>query len=226
MGVMDLPSFAIGRQNPSLGFWRQYCRDRAEHASNEVEVVSGLPRSLLDIFSCIGEGGATEEDFWDWPGAQGTLIQCQLWEAYRLSGLLTIRHDQLNLNRTSPGQLEQRALSRTRVLPQTNVIVLRILSNLDAVSRGSTEPNGKDSLVLNAIHYPVFVVGLQADILNGDPGLKEVIRRCFALGDRHAEVGKHGQILLELLEDWWQSGHEMGSVHQLAQSKGLELGLL
>ncbi|KAK1147553.1 hypothetical protein N8T08_000895 [Aspergillus melleus] len=76
MGVMDLPSFAIGRQNPSLGFWRQYCRDRGEHASNEVEVVSGLPRSLLDIFSCIGEGGATEEDFWDWPGAQGTLVQC------------------------------------------------------------------------------------------------------------------------------------------------------
>ncbi|KAI9040533.1 Zn(II)2Cys6 transcription factor [Aspergillus affinis] len=223
MGVMDLPSFAIGRQNPSLGFWRRYCRDRIEYVPNNVEVVSGLPRSLLDILSCIGEGGATEEDFWDWPGAQGTLLQCQLWEAYRLAGILTIRYAQLH---SPPGQLEQLPLSRPKVLPETNVIVLRIISSLDAVSRGSTEIVGKDSLVLNAIHYPSFVVALQVDILNGDPGLKEVIRRCFSLRGCHAEVGRHGEILLDLLEDWWQSGHETGSVHQLAQSRGLELGLL
>lgn len=225
MGVMDLPSFAIGRQNPSLGVWRRYCRNRGEHTPDDVEVVSGLPKSLLDIFSCIGEG-ATEEDFWDWPGMEGTLLQYQLWEAYRLAGILTIRHGQLHSNGASPSQPEQPSQCRRRALPQTKVIVSRILSSLTAISRGSMEPDGKDSLVINAIDYPVFVVGLQTEILNEDANLKQIVRGCFVLRRRRAEVEKDNQTLLGLLEEWWQSGHEMRSVHQLAQSRGLELGLL
>ncbi|PLB50117.1 hypothetical protein P170DRAFT_380493 [Aspergillus steynii IBT 23096] len=237
MGVMDLPSFAIGRQNPPLGFWRRYCRNRG--GIDDVEVVSGLPRSLLDIFSCVGEGGATEEDFWDWPGSQGSFLQCQLWEAYRLAGMLTVRYAQLHglsgqaigsrsrsrSLSTSKSQSRARERERERTLPSTKVLVLRILSCLDAIARGSIEPDGKDSLVLNAIHYPIFVTGLQTGILDEDPGLKQVLRGCVALRRSRAEVGRDGQVLMDLLEEWWQSDRET-SVHQLAQSRALELGLL
>lgn len=93
MGIMDLPTFSIGRRHPHLGFWRRYCCKGKSPAEIEtgVEVVTGLPRSLLTIFAFIGKG-TTEICFWDWPGAQGTFIQCQLWEAYRLAGVWVVRH--------------------------------------------------------------------------------------------------------------------------------------
>lgn len=93
MGIMDLPTFSIGRQHSQLGFWKQYCckGDPAPGMETGVEVVTGLPTALVTIFAFIGEW-TTERDFWDGPGAQGTFIRCQLWEAYRLAGVLVVRY--------------------------------------------------------------------------------------------------------------------------------------
>ncbi|KAL5355112.1 hypothetical protein BJX96DRAFT_2026 [Aspergillus floccosus] len=223
MGVMDLPTFAIGRQNPSLGFWKAYCTIRQKQSPDDdgVEVMSGIPRSLIDIFSRIEEGGATEEDFWNWPGCKGTLTQHQLWEAYRMAGILTVRHGQLH---QGPPTARPQAPRNPRI-PETGILVPRILSCLDAICRASVEPDGKDSLILNAIHYPVFVAGLQSKIINTDPAYKHVIRRCFFLRRNHSEIGVDGNLLLELLEECWQNPAGDTDVHALARSRGVELGL-
>ncbi|BAE58566.1 unnamed protein product [Aspergillus oryzae RIB40] len=160
MGVMDLPTFTVGRST-SLGFWRQHCCNRAslQHPlGDEVEVVSGLPRSLLDIMSCIGHG-ATEEDFWNWPGSPGSLTQHQLWEAYRLAGMLAIRYGHLLLVPQSSGTLTgstaqaNEASSRPLILPSTTVIISRIVSHLDALRRAFTETEGVGSLFFAVVYF-------------------------------------------------------------------------
>ncbi|RHZ65809.1 uncharacterized protein CDV56_103212 [Aspergillus thermomutatus] len=232
MGIMDLPTFAIGRQHPHLGFWRRHCRNRdspgGSSGRDEVEVVSGLPKSLVDIFSCIGEGGATEEDFWDWPGAQGNFLQCQLWEAYRLAGMLALRHEQLHLPLSSgerrlqpPNGREQ----RHRILPSTAVIVSRILSCVDAIHRASEEPEGRDTLIMNAVLYPIFITGLQTDVLNEDPALKQCVRSHLLLNSNGPVWRKQCQLELELLEEYWRYSSGTVSIHQLAQAREIELGL-
>lgn len=81
MGIKDLPTFSIRRQHSQLGFWKQYCckGDPAPGMETGVEVVTGLPASLVTIFAFafIGEWAA-ETDFWDGRGAQGTFIRCLL----------------------------------------------------------------------------------------------------------------------------------------------------
>lgn len=223
MGVMDLPTFAIGRQNPSLGFWRAYCSFRQKQSADNdgVEVMSGIPRSLIDIYSRIGEGGATEEDFWNWPGCRGNLLQHQLWEAYRMAGILTVRHGQLHEGSLKPSP----QIYTNPAIPETDLLVPRILSCLDAICRASVEPEGRDSLVLNAVHYPVFVAGLQSKAINSDPALKNVVRRCFFLRRDLSEIGADGNLLLELLEECWQNPAGDTDVHALARSRGVELGL-
>ncbi|KAF9886873.1 hypothetical protein FE257_010996 [Aspergillus nanangensis] len=232
MGVMDLPTFAIGRQNPPIGLWRRYLspgrRKKLRH-DGDVEVVSGLPRPLIDIFSKIGEGGATEHDFWNWPGGNGSLLQHQLWEAYRLAGILSIRHAQLHPMPDEGDSWDTpSAEQETRmgcVIPPTPILVSRVISCLDAICRVSAEPEERDSLILNAVHYPVFVAGLQADVVNADQKLKHIIRRCFYLRRNLTEIGGDGQSLLELLEEWWQCADGRTNIHLLAQARGLELGL-
>ncbi|RAL07398.1 Zn(II)2Cys6 transcription factor [Aspergillus homomorphus CBS 101889] len=234
MGVMDIPTFAIGRQNPCLGFWRNHCRERNDPTpvnsklGHDVEVVSGLPRSLLDIFSCIGNGGATEEEFWDWPGAQGTLLQCQLWEAYRSAGILAVRHRQLHRfdellvpQTDSSHQKEQ----RKRTLPTTEVLVLRIFSNLDAIFRAAREPGGTEFLLLNAVFYPLVVAALQTSVLNERSYLKDLMKTWS--DNPHYPPGNERllQILWEILEEWWESDPFKTSIHDLAYMRGLEVAL-
>jgi hypothetical protein len=236
MGVMDMPTFTIGR-TASLGFWRQYCRDRAtsQHNSDDddVEVVSGLPRSLLDLISCIGEG-ATEEDFWNWPGSPGSLLQHQLWEAYRLAGMLAIRHDHLlpvsdrdGAFVRSAGQVrhkEGKACSFTP--PKTSIITSRIVGHLDALCRALMQPEKHGSLILNALKYPVFMAGLQANIINANAELKDVIRRCLSTWQEQQGYARDYHLVLEILEEWWLRHDEMSSVHELALQRGMEIGLL
>ncbi|KAF7592550.1 hypothetical protein BBP40_012774, partial [Aspergillus hancockii] len=236
MGVMDLPTFTIGRV-ASLGFWRQHCRDRGTSQyrsdADEVEVVSGLPRSLLDIISCIGEG-ATEEDFWDWPGSPGSLHQHQLWEAHRLAGMLALRLGHLLLDFPADEAVIGSAVvvdrkgrgGRPFNSPKTTIITSRIVSHLDALCRALTQPEGHDSLILNAIKYPVFIAGLQADVVNADAELKEVIRRCLSAWQEQQGYARDYQLLLEILEEWWLRHGEMSSVHELALRRGMEIGLL
>ncbi|KAL5049093.1 hypothetical protein BDW71DRAFT_195570 [Aspergillus fruticulosus] len=208
MGVVDLPTFAIGRQNPYLGFWRQYCRNRSTIDSSgeyDVEVVSGLPRSLIDIFSSIN-AGATEEDFWNWPGARGSFLQCQLWEAYRLAGTL----DQ--------GQ-------KRPTLPSAAVILTRLLSCVDAIYRASLEPEAKDILTINAIPYPVFVAGLQTNILEKEPSLKEYIRKILIVTAEGPFWNKQYRLLLNLLEEYWTYPSGTVNIHEIARARQIEPGL-
>lgn len=58
LGVMDLPTFVIGRQPLSRGVWQRYrkCQPVSQQErKGGIEPVSGVPRSLLDLFSRIEE---------------------------------------------------------------------------------------------------------------------------------------------------------------------------
>lgn len=89
MGYYDLPSFIINRKGPRLDIWQNYCRRQGTDREG-IEPVSGLPRSLLDIFADLEEGDC-EERFWYWYGREGTVLQVHLWDAHRYAGMLKHR---------------------------------------------------------------------------------------------------------------------------------------
>lgn len=227
MGVMDLPTFSIGRQHSHLGFWRQYCCKGGSPGEVEtgVEVVTGLPRSLVTIFAFIGEGTA-EASFWDWPGAEGSFIQCQLWEAYRLAGVLVVRHGGPGFPRCSDtGAVPNPGIQRGASLTSSTIIVSRLMSSVDAVCRASLDPERWGTLIINAISYPVTIAGLQSDVVQKDPSLKEFIRKALLFTTDGPFCNRQYRLLLDLLEEYWT--HRAGEVDidQLARARGVELGL-
>ncbi|KAJ4256876.1 hypothetical protein NW762_008972 [Fusarium torreyae] len=72
---MDIQTFVRGRDTPTLGIWG-YLRSAQASTStglvDGVESVSGLPRSLIDIFARLGDASA-EDAFAGWPGYEGIL---------------------------------------------------------------------------------------------------------------------------------------------------------
>lgn len=96
LGVMDLPSFVLGRNSPTIGIWKSF--RIAQGSWNQgrldgVEPVTGIPRSLLDIFAAVAEepGDDIALRFWSWQDGGGDTTQCRLWDCWRLSGILDVR---------------------------------------------------------------------------------------------------------------------------------------
>lgn len=213
MGVMDLPCSAIGRQSPPIGIWRRYCQPVAPRYG--IEPVSGLPRTLIDIFAGIGME-TTEQTFWDWPGEPGSFLQCYLWEAHRLAGILALRRHKSHV--LSPGNMV--AWRQPAKCPaDTTVLVARILASIDALRLASIERPLEDAYIVNSTMLPVFIAGLEIDVLCHKPEWQQMIRNC--LGTSH-----QSEILLSLLEEIWQRADPSLSVHDLARQRGVEMGLI
>lgn len=216
MGVMDLPCFAVGRQTPCIGIWRRYCQSAGPRQG--IEPVTGLPRSLVDLFAGIGME-TTEQSFWDWPGEAGSFLQCYLWEAHRLAGILTLRRHA----RTSKQSRDIPGFSAWRqpnACPaDTTVLVARILANLDALRLACVERPTEDTYIKNAVVFPFFIAGLEVEVMCRNPQWQSTIRN-------RASTSKQDEILLELLEEIWRRNEPTLDVNTLARAKDIEMGLL
>lgn len=212
MGLMDLPCFSVGRQTPCIGIWRRYCQFVAPR--HGIEPVSGLPRTLVDLFAGIGQD-TTEQSFWDWPGESGSFLQCYLWEAHRLAGILSLRR-----HIRATGQLNFSTWREPNACPaNATVLVSRILANLDALRLACAERPTEDTFIRNAVLFPMFVAGLEVSAIKENPQWQTTIWKC-------AKSSHQSDILLGLLEEMWDRSDPDVDVNGLAREKGIEMGLL
>lgn len=216
MGVMDMPCVAVGRQTPCIGIWRRYCRPTAPRQG--IEPVTGLPWTLVDLFAGIGID-TTEQALWDWPGEAGSFLQCYLWEAHRLSGILTIRRN-TRLGK-QVGEVRDFSPSRqTSTCPADEAtLVARVLANLDALRLACAERPTEEPCIENAVVFPTFTAGLEVSVMRQNPQWQQTLRYC-ASGSRQEEI------LLSLLEEMWQRNDPTFDVDDLARARGVEMGLL
>lgn len=222
LGVMDLPTFTVGRQTPYIGIWNRYCR--GPEGGQGIELVTGLPRSLLDIFSKVGLG-AVEEDFWYWPGEPGDFLQCHLWEAHRLAGMLSVRRSRVFFTGEASLQDGNSRAAQSSHLPKTEVLLTKILASLDAIRRGCKDPGAKNSLILNAVNYPLFIAGQDAEIMNTNIEWKQVIRDYYC-DIKRQEYGVDERLQLKVLEELWRRNDPALNANDVAREMNLELGLL
>ncbi|KAJ5659369.1 hypothetical protein N7507_005820 [Penicillium longicatenatum] len=217
MGVMDLPFFSVGRQTPCIGIWRRYCQPATPREG--VEPVSGLPRTLVDLFAgiCID---TTEQSFWDWPGEPGGFLHCYLWEAYRLAGILTLRRHARAEERQSRDMRSFSAWRQPSACPaDATILVTRILANLDALRLACDERPAEESFIKNAIQFPIVVAGLEVSVLCQNPQFQVMIRKCML-------ATRQDEILYDLLQEMWQKNDPILSIDNLARARGVEMGLL
>lgn len=217
MGVMDLPCLTVGRQTPPIGIWRRFCQPTGPR--HGIEPVTGIPRSLLDLLAGINID-TTEQSFWDWPGEAGSFLQCYLWEAYRLAGILTIRQSE-RLRKPSSGSPRNLSMWRqpNSCPVDSSILVVRVLANVDALRLGCLDRPDEDPFIKNSILFPNVVAGMEVDVMRQNPQLQKVIRGC-SLGSRQDDI------LLDLLEEVWRQGDSTLDINDLARAKGVEMGLL
>ncbi|KAF5555085.1 transcriptional regulatory protein pro-1 [Fusarium napiforme] len=212
LGVMDLPSSVIGRVNPSIGVWKLFRRlqdDRDEGRATGVEVVSGIPRSLLDIFASIVDNDPeyTETRFWDWPGQVG---------------ILEIRRRR-RMERKARG-LPDREDGIPRKGPDTEVVLCRLISSIDALQKAFEEPRNQHLLVHNGLPYAVVNAGLEVPLLKQHPTWKATlddVRKSLLGTDSFDLINT----IFEMLDEAWANGTNTFDIESAARSRNIEVAI-
>ncbi|KAF5986293.1 transcriptional regulatory protein pro-1 [Fusarium coicis] len=212
LGVMDLPSSVIGRVNPSIGVWKLFRRlqdDRDQGRATGVEVVSGIPRSLLDIFASIVDNDPeyTETRFWDWPGQVG---------------ILEVRRRR-RMERKARG-LPDREDGIPRKGPDTEVVLCRLISSIDALQKAFEEPRNQHLLVHNGLPYAVVNAGLEVPLLKQHPTWKATlddVRKTLLGTDSFDLINT----IFEMLDEAWANGTNTFDIESAARSRNLELAI-
>ena len=214
VGVMDLPNFVFGRISPRLDFWKRFrqAQFKAKNTLDDgIEIVSGLPRSLLDILACFDEP-AVEERLWLWHGTTGHVLQIRLWDAWRFSGILLARRTQGSYHTTSIS------------LPTSEELLGLLVASLDSLRLGVQQPETQHLLICHALLYPYMITASEFTLLRSHPEWKAQLNR---LRDFLSELDPtdNCQIGLQIIDEAWQNGDEAVDLDVGVRLRGLELAL-
>ncbi|KAH7002797.1 hypothetical protein EDB82DRAFT_469636 [Fusarium venenatum] len=200
----------IGRDTPTLSIWGYLRAGQAatpEGLVGGVESISGIPRSLLDIIARIGIPTA-EEEFAAWPGHEGSVPHCHLWEAFRLAGILLSRR-QNHISNSSP---------------TNEVLVCRLVATLDALYETRHREEYRHILATNSILYPYTAARLEVSILRQRPSWLKALRKYAELCDAYRDT-PNALILEEILDNAMDRGDNDVDLDKQAQQRGVELSL-
>ncbi|KAM5352834.1 hypothetical protein ACJ41O_005556 [Fusarium nematophilum] len=230
IGVMDLPFFVFGRRTAPLGFWRRLrkaqSRWRGGKTTGGVEMISGLPRSLLDILARADEP-SVEMELWNWCGEIGEYLQAQLWEAWRYAAILFVRkyagreddkkvdHDR---DRDSGGE------ARPLQCPASHEYLLwRLISNLHTLMLGLQQPEARTFLFGNAAFWPYLVARCEFSLLMDHPEWEATLSHLWVYINDSDEAA-HVRIANSMIKEAWERGDETCNLHEIALARGIELG--
>ncbi|WKT40418.1 Zn(2)-C6 fungal-type DNA-binding domain [Fusarium oxysporum f. sp. vasinfectum] len=210
MAIMDIPTFVRGRDTPTLGIWG-FLRSAQKASSTGlvggVESVSGLPRSLLDIFGRMAHEDV-EKDLADWEGHEGSIPHVHLWEAFRLSGILLSRR-------------QKRTHSDS---PSNEILVCRLVATLDALYETRQREEYAHILATNSMLYPYTAARLEVTILQTRPTWVQTLRRCGSICDAYRDT-PNALILEEILDKALERGDNDVDLDKETKLRGVELSL-
>ncbi|RSL90676.1 hypothetical protein CEP52_014508 [Fusarium oligoseptatum] len=228
LGVMDLPSFVLGRNTPTIGIWKSFrnAQDSWEQGRLDgVEPVTGVPRSLLDVFGAVADepGNDVALRFWSWQDGGGDHAQRQLWDCWRLSGILDVRRRRRysNIDFTPTAQDDE----PRDLAPDTDTILCQLMESIEAVHQAFGTPCPENLPFYNGLVYPLMSISLEVSHLKKRPDWKQTLDEVRCRIEENSPFRLAG-IAFKLLDDAWLEESSDFDVGDAAREMGVEIALL
>ncbi|EWZ00250.1 hypothetical protein FOYG_00135 [Fusarium oxysporum NRRL 32931] len=226
LAVMDIPQLVLGRVCPSLGLWKRFREAQDSWVGGRmtgVEVVSGMPMDLLDIFA-DAEHDDTENlilrlSLWEWQGDTAECLQHNLWDAWRLAGIVDLRRRdrcRRRLQNRQPDHDADESCGDTSVLD-------RLMAVVSIIYDRSRLPKHRHGLI--GLIFPLVVVSLEVRYLKRHAEAKQIVDnvRNTIKAERTYNVTK---VAFQLLDDAWNDGSSWYDIDERARSQGVEVALM
>ncbi|KAK0371725.1 hypothetical protein CLIM01_10931 [Colletotrichum limetticola] len=230
IGLMDMPCLVLGRKCPSLGIWRRFRQVQDSWKGGRVkalEVVTGVPHSLLDIFADtpFETAEVSISRFWGWPGEMGEYVQCLLWDCWRFAGMLHIRRrEQRIVNATQKGG-QFVGDDQQDALPSSEIVLYRLVSGLHLFCVACQLPENQHLLCRNGIVFPLITACLETRLLKRHPDWKHTVDDVLSAAKKRY-LFQLARSTWELLDEAWKDGTMEFDLDKAASRRGQEVSLL
>ncbi|KAK1593450.1 uncharacterized protein LY79DRAFT_551894 [Colletotrichum navitas] len=230
LSIMDMEPMVIGRRTPSMGIWRHLRKVQDSWQGGRmggIEVLTGMPRTLLDVLADIRHSGAQELEarLWAWPGDVGLYAQCILWDCWRYTAVLHVRRiERKETKMRSSVEAIQHVVEagKTTPFPSREVILCRLVASVYALHRAIELPENKHLLVHNGLMYPLVIGSLEVPLLASHPEWKQVfddVRTLFTKADPPRLINS----IVEVLDEAWKEGSDTYDIEEAARSREVEI---
>ena len=195
LGILDLPIHTLGRKTPLRNIWYGYCRFQ-----QGVDVVTGLPYSLVDLLSAIDEPGVVTM-LTGWTMEDGSALQRKVWDVVRHAAII-VGMD----------------LHRRHLLDGPQVrCVINLLLDLKA------EIADEACQIRTTLLFPLVTVGTHPSSLTGND--KRYIIDCISdLADGSLDRYPYYKGAVRILQELWYCGEGRSAEH-IARDLDLEQSL-
>ncbi|KAK1540890.1 hypothetical protein CPAR01_06879 [Colletotrichum paranaense] len=210
IGLMDMPCLVLGRKCPSLGIWRRFRQVQDSWKGGRVkalEVVTGVPHSLLDIFADtpFETAEVSISRFWGWPGEMG-------------------EREQRIVNATQKdGQFV--GDDRQDALPSSEIVLYRLVSGLHLFCVACQLPENQHLLCRNGIVFPLITACLETRLLKRHPDWKHTVDDVLSAAKKRY-LFQLARSTWELLDEAWKDGTMEFDLDKAASRRGQEVSLL
>ncbi|KAH7304655.1 hypothetical protein BKA65DRAFT_602189 [Rhexocercosporidium sp. MPI-PUGE-AT-0058] len=232
LSIMDMEPMVIGRENPSMGIWRRLRKVQEGWEGGKlggVEIVTGIPRTFLDIIADIGNDDAqdVESRLWAWPGEVGLNAQCLLWDCWRYTAVLDVRRVERKKRKMKANVEAMECEVETGKMasfPSRDVVMCRLATSVDALRRTIEMPTKHDLAVRNGLMYPLIVGSLEVPLLAAHPERKQVFDDLRArILER--DTSRNVRLVDEVLNEAWNEGTDMFNINEAARKRGIEIAI-
>ncbi|KAK2043440.1 hypothetical protein LZ31DRAFT_498998 [Colletotrichum somersetense] len=230
LSIMDMGPLVIGRMTPSMGIWRHLRKVQDGWQGGRIggiEVVSGMPRTLLDVLADIGNSDTQEIEarLWAWPGEVGLSSQCILWDCWRYTAVLDVRRMDRKKNKMmTSAEAVQHGVGngKTTSFPSREVILCRLVASVYALHQAVKLPANHHLLVHNGLLYPLVIGSLEVPLLATHPEWKQVfddVRTLFLKNDSSRMI----KLIDEVLDEAWKEGLDTFDIEEAARLRDVEI---
>lgn len=230
IGLMDMPCLVLGRRCPSLGIWRRFRQTQDSWKGGRVralEVVTGVPHSLLDIFADtpFETAEVSISRFWGWPGEMGEYVQCLLWDCWRFAGVLHIRRRELRIMNATRKDGQYVGDDQQDASPSSEIVLYRLVSGLHLFGVACQLPENQHLLCRNGIVFPLITACLETRLLKRHPEWKQTVDGVLSAAKKRY-LFQLARSTWELLDEAWKDGTMEFDLDEAASRRGQEVSLL
>ncbi|KAK7445003.1 hypothetical protein Landi51_08361 [Colletotrichum acutatum] len=191
IGLMDMPCLVLGRKCPSLSIWRRFRQVQDSWKGGRVkalEVVTGVPHSLLDIFADtpFETAEVSISRFWGWPGEMGEREQ-RIIHTTRKDGQF-VGDDQQDAS------------------PSSEIVLYRLVSGLHLFVVACQLPENQHLLCRNGIVFPLITACLETRLLKRHPDWKQTVDNVLSAAKKRY-LFQLARSTWDLLDEAWKDGN-------------------
>lgn len=203
IGVLDLPTYSLGRQNKHLHLWHDFCMGQSG-----LEEVTGLPCSLVDLLASPMDDDI-EERLLQWPGEPSEPVMSKIWEATQYAGLILVRE-----YRTVHGlPLNPETQSSAFAVEHVLTLLQDLRAGMDVSAFGTTQ----------AFLFPLVAAASQPKALTAEN--RAFIKECIVtLADGSLSNYPYYEAAVIVIERLWASDGTR-SLDHITRELNFELGL-